>query len=139
MSALHTQAQTRPGRRTMAAGALLAMVAVIAGAFAAHGLKNSLDGYSLGIFETAARYQMYHSLALLAVGMLASRAEYSRRWLRAAALSFGLGILLFSGSLYLLALTGTGWLGAVTPLGGVAFILGWLALAVSALQRMPSA
>ncbi len=137
MSNSNTEQRANPGRRTIAAGALLAMLAVIAGAFGAHGLKSSLDSYSLGIFETAARYQMYHSLALLVVGLLASRAEYSRRWLIAAALAFGFGILLFSGSLYLLALTGIGWLGAITPFGGVVFLLGWIALAVSALKRLP--
>jgi uncharacterized membrane protein YgdD (TMEM256/DUF423 family) len=121
------------GRRIVAIGALLAMLAVAAGAFAAHGLKTILDSYQLGIFETAARYQMYHAIALLAVGAIASRPGYSARWLKLSSLAFMLGIVLFSGSLYALALTGIGMLGAVTPLGGLAFILGWLALAIAAL------
>jgi uncharacterized membrane protein YgdD (TMEM256/DUF423 family) len=125
------------GRRILAAGAIFALLAVLLGAFAAHGLKSTLDAYRLGIFETAARYQMYHAFALLIAGAIASRPGYSPRWLRAAALAFGFGILLFSGSLYALALTGIGWLGAVTPLGGVAFVLGWLALAIAALKPSP--
>ena len=125
------------GRRTVAAGAIFAMLAVLLGAFAAHGLKSTLDAYRLGIFETAVRYQMYHAIALLIAGTIASRPGYSPRWLKGAALAFGLGILLFSGSLYALALTGIGWLGAVTPLGGVAFIFGWISLAIAALQRRP--
>jgi len=122
------------GRRIVAAGAIFALLAVLLGAFAAHGLKSTLDGYRLGIFETAVRYQMYHAIALLIAGALASRPDYSRRWLRGAALAFGLGILLFSGSLDMLALSGIGWLGAITPLGGSAFLLGWLALAIAALK-----
>ena len=125
------------GRRIVAVGAILAMVAVGAGAFAAHGLESVLDAYRLGIFETAARYQMYHAVALLAVGAVASRPGYSPRWLKLASLAFGLGVLLFSGSLYALALTGIGILGAVTPVGGLAFIIGWLALAVAALKPPP--
>lgn len=126
------------GRRMVATGAILALIAVAAGAFAAHGLKTILDGYQLGIFETAARYQMYHAIALIAVGALASRPGYPARWLKLASLAFLLGVALFSGSLYALALSGIGWLGAVTPLGGLLFICGWLALAVAALKSAPS-
>lgn len=125
------------GRRIIATGAILAWLAVGAGAFAAHGLKTALDAYQLGIFETAARYQMYHAIALLAVGAIASRPSYSARWLKLASLAFMLGIMLFSGSLYALALTGIGILGAVTPIGGLAFMLGWFALAVAALKPSP--
>ena len=81
----------------------------------------------LGDFKTAAEYQMYHSLALLAVGLLLR--QKSCPSLSVAAISFTLGILLFSGSLYVLALTGERWLGMITPFGGVAFIVGWVALA----------
>jgi uncharacterized membrane protein YgdD (TMEM256/DUF423 family) len=125
------------GRRIVASGAILALLAVGAGAFAAHGLETVLDGYQLRIFETAARYQMYHAIALLVVGAIASRPGYSARWLQLASLAFVFGIVLFSGSLYALALTGIGFLGAVTPFGGLAFILGWLALAVAALKPLP--
>lgn len=108
------------------------MLAVIIGAFGAHGLKRVLGVYALGLVETAARYQMYHALALLLVGVLAVSPRFSPHWLKIAALAFALGIVLFSGSLYILALSGLGWWGAVTPLGGVAFIVGWGALIVAA-------
>jgi uncharacterized membrane protein YgdD (TMEM256/DUF423 family) len=119
----------------LVAGAGFAVLAVTIGAFAAHGLKQVLDAYSLGLIETAARYQMYHALALLIVAVFSAIPQFSTRWLRLAAIAFTLGIVLFSGSLYLLALSGIKWLGAVTPLGGVAFILGWLALIVGALKH----
>jgi uncharacterized membrane protein YgdD (TMEM256/DUF423 family) len=108
-------------------GALLACLAVGAGAFGAHGLRGRLAPELLEVFETAARYQMYHALALLAAAWV------GERWPGASAQVAGwlflLGIVLFCGSLYLLSLTGVRWLGAVTPLGGAAFLAGWLALA----------
>ena len=113
------------------AGAALALLAVLAGAFAAHGLKATLDAQQLAVFETAARYQMYHAFALLVVGGLSTLSQFPRRLLGFAAFAFSLGILLFSGSLYLLALSGIRWLGAITPLGGTAFILGWLLLIIA--------
>ena len=110
------------------AGALSAFIAVAAGAFGAHALRARLAPDLLAVFETAARYQMYHALALLAV------AWASNHWpgtpLRAAGWLFIGGTLLFSGSLYLLALTGARWLGAITPLGGLLFLAGWAALAI---------
>lgn len=124
-------------RGVIIAGAGFALLAVMTGAFAAHGLKQVLDAYALGLVETAARYQMYHAIGLLIVGTLSTSPQLSTRWLKLAALAFILGILLFSGSLYILALSGMRWLGAVTPLGGLAFILGWGALIAAALR--PSA
>ena len=118
-------------------GAIFAMLAVILGAFAAHGLKQRMDSYDLAIFETAARYQMYHAIALLIVGILASKPQFATRWLKLAAIVFVLGIVLFSGSLYLLALSGIKWLGAITPLGGTAFIFGWLFLIVAGFKQQP--
>lgn len=117
--------------RTFAAlGALSAAVAVAAGAFGAHALKGHLSPDDLAIFETGARYQMYHALALLAVAWTATRwpggAVSTAGWL------FVVGTLLFSGSLYVLALSGVRWLGAVTPLGGLAFLAGWVCLAIGA-------
>jgi uncharacterized membrane protein YgdD (TMEM256/DUF423 family) len=113
----------------IALGALNAALAVGAGAFAAHGLRERLDARALEVFETGARYQMYHAFAILIAGLVAgtgaSRAQTSG-WL------FQIGIVLFSGSLYVLALTGAKGLGAVTPIGGIAFITGWLWLAWSA-------
>ena len=122
-------------RPILAAGALFGLLAVAAGAFGAHGLKGSLDAYALGIFETAARYQMYHALALLGAGALAAQEKFSPRWLGASALLFGAGILLFSGSLYALALGAPRWTGMITPVGGLLFMAGWLALAIAVLGR----
>jgi uncharacterized membrane protein YgdD (TMEM256/DUF423 family) len=109
-------------------GALSAFVAVAAGAFGAHALKARLGTDLLAVFETAARYQMYHALALLAVAGAMSR--WATPQLRAAGWLFLAGTILFSGSLYLLALTGARGLGAVTPFGGLCFLAGWLLLAV---------
>ena len=121
-------------RRVLGTGAALALLAVLSGAFAAHGLKTMLDAQQLALFETAARYQMYHALALLVVGILASGRQFSRTLLKLAAFAFILGIFLFCGSLYLLALSGITWLGAITPLGGTAFLAGWLAMMIAALK-----
>lgn len=112
-------------------GGLCGFLAVAAGAFAAHGLKSRLTPEMLAIFETAARYQMYHGLALFAAAWCSSRFGGTLPTL--AGWLFVAGIVIFSGSLYLLALTGIRWLGAVTPLGGVAFLAGWVLLALSAL------
>jgi uncharacterized membrane protein YgdD (TMEM256/DUF423 family) len=102
-------------------------LAVAAGAFGAHGFQGRLDAHALGMFETGARYQMYHALAI----GLAAVAPRNRLAQLACAL-FLAGVVLFSGSLYLLALTGVRALGFITPLGGIAFLAGWAALAWSA-------
>jgi uncharacterized membrane protein YgdD (TMEM256/DUF423 family) len=111
-------------------GALAAAVAVAAGAFGAHGLRGTLPPERLEIFETAARYQMYHALALFLAAWLSSRdagpASLVAGW------AFLVGIVLFSGSLYALSLSGTRWLGAITPFGGIAFLVGWISLAWAA-------
>ena len=113
-------------------GALSALLAVAAGAFGAHALRERLSPDMLAVFETGARYQMYHALALLAVAWAAGR------WPGSAAVAAGwlfvAGTLVFCGSLYLLTLTGQRWLGAITPLGGLAFIAGWAALAWAVLR-----
>jgi uncharacterized membrane protein YgdD (TMEM256/DUF423 family) len=119
----------------MRLGALFAGLGVGLGAFAAHGMKAHYDPDALQTFETGARYQMYHALALLACGVLADLGYRTA----AAAWSFTTGILLFSGSLYLLTWTGQRWLGAVTPFGGVAFLVGWLLLLVAAGRRRAAA
>jgi len=121
-------------RWVLSAGAGFALLAVIAGAFAAHGLKAVLDAQQLALFETASKYQMYHALALLVVGVMLTNPQFSRSLLKLAALAFILGIILFSGSLYLLALIGASWLGAITPVGGIAFLSGWLMTMVAALK-----
>src|ERR1700729_2115988 len=110
-------------RSLVALGALNAAIAVAAGAFAAHGLRSRIEPHALEIFETAARYQMYHALAMILAGVLAAR---TAGWL------FQDGIVVFSGSLYALALTDVTWLGAITPFGGLAFLVGWVVLAWSA-------
>jgi len=124
----------RMERTFLALGALSAAISVAAGAFGAHALRARLAPDLLAIFETGARYQMYHALALVAAAWAASRGPAAAG---AAAWAGGLflaGTLLFSGSLYALALTGVRALGAVTPFGGVAFLAGWVALAVAALR-----
>jgi uncharacterized membrane protein YgdD (TMEM256/DUF423 family) len=113
-------------------GSLGAFLAVAAGAFGAHALKGRLSPEGFSAYEVGAQYQMYHSLALLGVGILA-RTSGASRGLCWAGASFLLGMVLFSGSLYALALTGARWIGAVTPVGGLAFLAGWAFLAASAL------
>jgi uncharacterized membrane protein YgdD (TMEM256/DUF423 family) len=114
-------------------GSLSALIAVGAGAFGAHGLRSRITPDLLAVFETAARYQMYHALALLAVAWAATR--WPGPWPARAGWLFVAGTVLFSGSLYILALSGVRWLGAVTPLGGAAFLAGWACLLLAAGQR----
>ena len=125
--------QTELYRWPIVTGAGLALVAVAIGAFAAHGLKAVLSPYALGLVETAARYQMYHAIALVLTGVLSLAPGVSPRWLKIAALALCVGIVVFCGSLYALALSGVGRWGAVTPIGGIAFIFGWGALIAAAL------
>jgi uncharacterized membrane protein YgdD (TMEM256/DUF423 family) len=120
-------------RKLLLAGTILGFLGVALGAFAAHGLKARLDPEMLTIWETGVRYQMYHALALLATGWAAERFPG-----KPAAWAGGLfiaGVLLFSGSLYALALTGVRTLGAVTPFGGVALLAGWVMLSVAVARR----
>lgn len=113
-------------------GCGFALLAVAAGAFGAHALRARLPADLLAVFETAARYQMYHALALLAVAWAVAQWPGSTASL--AGWLFTAGIVVFSGSLYLLSLTGIRWLGAITPLGGLAFLLGWALLGWAALR-----
>lgn len=112
----------------VALGALNAALAVVAGAFGAHALRSRLEPRMLEVFETGARYHLIHAVAMVVMGLLASRAAATSGWI------FQAGIVLFSGSLYALALTGTKALGAITPLGGLCFIVGWLYLAYASLR-----
>jgi uncharacterized membrane protein YgdD (TMEM256/DUF423 family) len=105
---------------------------VALGAFAAHGLKATLTPAMLAVFETGVRYQMYHAFALFAAAWALAR--WPSRILAVAGGLFVAGIFIFSGSLYLLALTETRWLGAITPLGGLAFLAGWACLAIGAFR-----
>jgi uncharacterized membrane protein YgdD (TMEM256/DUF423 family) len=119
-------------RLFVALGALFGFIAVGAGAFGAHALKNRLTPDLLAVFEVAVRYQMYHALALFAcawaVGKWPGALTTASGWL------FVAGTLIFSGSLYALSLTGVRWLGAITPLGGLALLAGWLCLLAAALR-----
>jgi uncharacterized membrane protein YgdD (TMEM256/DUF423 family) len=120
-------------RTYASAGAISGFVAVAAGAFGAHALRAKLSPAMLQVFETGARYQMYHALALLAAACIAGNGDRpAAAW---AARLFLLGTVLFSGSLYALALTGVSRLGMITPFGGVALLAGWLCLAAAALGR----
>jgi uncharacterized membrane protein YgdD (TMEM256/DUF423 family) len=115
--------------RLAALGAINALVAVAAGAFGAHALKERLDARRFDIFETAARYQMYHALGMIAAAWLASRGlalAETGGWVMQA------GVVVFSGSLYALSLSGQNWLGAITPLGGLAMMIAWALLAIAA-------
>lgn len=116
-----------------ALGAASALLAVAAGAFGAHGLEGRLTADRLATFDTAARYQIYHALALMAVAWATTRwpgtLTTNAGWL------FVAGTVLFSGSLYVLSLTGIRWLGVITPLGGVAFLAGWACLVWAAVRN----
>jgi uncharacterized membrane protein YgdD (TMEM256/DUF423 family) len=116
----------------LALGAVFGFLGVALGAFGAHALKTRLSPEMLGIFEVGVRYQMYHALALLAVGLVAMSRPAAL--LTAAGIAFAVGIAIFSGSLYVLALTETRWLGAITPLGGLGFLVGWALFAWSVLR-----
>ena len=109
---------------------MLGGISVVFGAFASHALKDRLSANSLAIWETGTKYQMYHALALMLVAILLSRFPDSIL-LAIAGYAFIAGIFIFSGSLYALTLTGIKWLGAITPIGGLAFIVGWLCLALA--------
>jgi len=115
-------------------GSLLGALSVALGAFGAHGLKDKLNEYTLGIFETAVRYQFYHVFALVAVGLLFQ--SYNNGWMLWSGRLFIAGMILFCGSLYLLTYfiannnESMKWLGAVTPFGGLCFIAGWVCIAI---------
>ena len=111
-------------------GSVAAFLAVGLGAFGAHGLRARLSPDMLAVFETGVRYHMYHALALLATALVMER--MGGPLMICAGWSFTAGIVLFSGSLYLLALTGMTALGAITPIGGLAFLIGWACLAIAA-------
>lgn len=119
-------------RLFFALGALLAGLGVAAGAFGAHGLRDRLSAEMLAIFETGVRYHLIHALALLITAWASTR--WSSGLVSGAGWLFVVGIVVFSGSLYALSLTETRWLGAITPIGGVAFVAGWLLLAWAALR-----
>jgi uncharacterized membrane protein YgdD (TMEM256/DUF423 family) len=123
----------------LVAGSLLGALAVVLGAFAAHGLKQVADAETVAVFQTGVQYQMYHSLALLATDIIFER--FSNKWIRWAGNFYMIGIILFSGSLYLLTAlktigqTGLKGIGIITPFGGIFFILGWMFLFAGIIKR----
>lgn len=117
---------SQPARTFLLIGAILMFLAVALGAFGAHGLKSRVSPEMLAVFETGVRYHVYHGLGILLIASLSLRMDSA--WLSAAGWLMGLGVLLFSGSLYLMVLLDASWLGIVTPLGGTFFLLGWLAV-----------
>jgi len=119
----------RVNKTFLLVGALFAFLGVAFGAFGAHGLRGRLSPEMLAVFETGVRYQMYHALAILLVGLM--MAPMGGWAIHTAGWAFVVGIVLFSGSLYLLALTGTTMFGAITPLGGLAFLVGWGCLIIA--------
>jgi uncharacterized membrane protein YgdD (TMEM256/DUF423 family) len=110
-------------------GALIMCAGVAAGAFGAHALGSTVEPADLDIYRTGVRYHLIHGLALLAVALVAAHGPHAL--LRVATITFIAGIVLFSGSLYTLVLTGERWLGAVTPFGGVLLMIGWICLAIA--------
>jgi len=116
----------------LASAAVFGFLGVALGAFGAHSLKNVLDEYGKSIWEKAVLYQMFHAMALLAVGVVQHLAKGTS--FSPAGWGFLAGTVLFSGSLYILAITGIKWLGAITPIGGVAFLFGWFYFAVAVIK-----
>lgn len=119
----------------LAAASLFGLLGVALGAFGAHALSARLGADMQAIWQTAVQYQFYHALALLGVGILL-RSGAGGGWLSAATLCFCAGTIIFSGSLYVLALSGIRWLGAITPLGGLLLIAGWATLFVAVLRKL---
>lgn len=118
-------------------GTFFTLTSVILGAFAAHGLKSRISEYSLNVFQTGTQYQMTHGIALILCGLFAYQLKQTMTdafWLQVSAICFVTGIVFFSGSLYGLALTSTKWLGPITPIGGLFFIIGWLCFAITVLK-----
>ena len=122
-------------KKSIISGAIHGFLAVSLGAFGAHALKDILDEYSTGIWNTAVQYQMFHSVALLIIGILMSAKLFGEvKQLKVAMVCMNLGIVFFAGSLYVLALSGIGVLGAITPIGGVLFLIGWVMIIISAMK-----
>lgn len=118
----------------LAIAAIFGGLSVAGGAFASHALQDRLTERALEVFGTGTRYQMYHALALLAIAVLLNTTSQATAWFMAAGWSFVVGVVLFSGSLYLISLAGIKAVGPVTPLGGLAFLVGWSCLAIAALR-----
>lgn len=120
-------------RKILLSGAVFMALGVILGAFGAHALKTQLSSEMMQVYKTAVEYQFYHALGLLLIGLIGFQME--SKWLWWSSLSIGIGIILFSGSLYALSLTGIKTIGVITPFGGVSFVLGWIFLAIAVWKR----
>jgi len=118
------------------AGGILGLLGVVAGAMGVHALRDVLDAKALNTFETGVRFQMYHALALLAVGSLAGR--WKTGFVKLSGVLFTAGVVLFSGSLYILAITGIGVFGAIAPLGGLSLMAAWTSLIIGAIRQRES-
>ena len=124
-------------RNFVALGAVGGFLAVALGAFGAHALRERISPEMLAVYQTGVQYHLVHALALLLVGLLRERLTSASSLVSVCGALFGVGIVLFSGSLYVLAVTGIRAFGAITPLGGVCFLVGWALLAVAAMKQQP--
>jgi uncharacterized membrane protein YgdD (TMEM256/DUF423 family) len=120
-------------RNILLAGAIFMALAVILGAFGAHSLKSVLSPDMIAVYKTGVEYQFYHALGLLLIGLIGFHIQ--SKWISRAAILILSGIILFSGSLYALSISGVKILGAITPIGGLAFVAGWICLAVGIWKR----
>ena len=121
------------GQIFISISAILGLIGVALGAFGAHGLKERLSADMMSVYQTGSQYHLIHALALLGIGILARQMDVTA--IKVAGISMIFGILVFSGSLYALAISGVRILGAITPIGGVGFMIGWAALALAAIQN----
>lgn len=124
-------------RQTIITGSVFMSLAVVFGAFGAHIVQDMLTPERFDVYQTGVEYHFYHALGLLVLGVISMNITQNK-WFAWCGYCFTAGILIFSGSLYLLTLTDTGWLGAITPIGGVAFIAGWIFLAAGVLASPQS-
>jgi uncharacterized membrane protein YgdD (TMEM256/DUF423 family) len=131
---MHEERTSSLGKTFIVTGSISAFLAVLLGAFGAHGLKAKLSTEMFTVYETGFDYHILHSIGLIVVGIISRLIAHSRLILWAGLL-LSSGILLFSGSLYVLSVTGIRWLGAITPFGGLCFLAGWLVLGVAALKE----
>ena len=120
-------------RKILLSGALFIALAIILGAFGAHALKDSLSTEMMKVYQTGVEYQFNNALGLLIIGLIGF--QIHSKYIKWSGLLISTGIILFSGSLYLLALTGIKWIGAVTPIGGVSFVAGWVCLVLAICER----
>jgi uncharacterized membrane protein YgdD (TMEM256/DUF423 family) len=125
--------QSMSNRNILAVGAIFMALDVLLGAFGAHALKTSLSPEMLAVYKTGVEYQFYHALGLLIIGLIGFHID--SKWLRRSGLLLTIGILIFSGSLYVLSLTGIKVIGAITPIGGVSFVAGWICLSIGILKH----